>query len=241
LIDAFNQRFADPATGTYHDPATPAGTYQQHENAMPLGLGLVPQDRRKAVGDTLAADVRSHDEHLTTGIMGTRFLFDALSATGHVDDAFAVATQTTYPSYGHWIDDLHWTGLGENWEDTTRSRNHQMYGSIVQWFFSGLAGITPTKPGFAQTTFRPMIPSKGLDHIRATVNSVRGRVAVRWDRTPAGLALAITVPPNGSGVVFVPAADRAAVAEPRGATFVAKRSDRIVYRVAAGTYRFRVR
>jgi alpha-L-rhamnosidase len=116
-----------------------------------------------------------------------------------------------------WIDDLHWTGLGENWEDTTRSRNHQMYGSIIQWFFAGLAGITPTKPGFEETTFRPMIPSKGLDRVKASVNTFRGRVASEWTRSASGLDLKVTVPPNGTGVVAVPASDPSKVKAPRDA------------------------
>lgn len=52
-------------------------------------------DRVQAIGDALAADGRARGNHLATGIMGTRFLWHALTMTGHLDEAFAVATQTT--------------------------------------------------------------------------------------------------------------------------------------------------
>ena len=108
VFAAFQERFWDPATRTYrNDPGQTV--FSQHQNAIALGLGLVPADRVQAVGDALAADVRARGNHLATGIMGTRFLWHALTMTGHLDEAFAVATQTTYPSYGYWIDELGWT------------------------------------------------------------------------------------------------------------------------------------
>ena len=55
--------------------------------------------------------------------------------------AYTIAQQTTYPSYGRWATELGWTSLGEYWEQSSRTRNHHMFGSIGQWFYEGLAGI----------------------------------------------------------------------------------------------------
>jgi alpha-L-rhamnosidase len=56
--------------------------------------------------------------------------------------AYTVASQTDYPSWGYWIDVLGWTSLGEYWEATSRSRNHHLFGTIVQWFYEDLAAAT---------------------------------------------------------------------------------------------------
>ena len=245
VFQAFQERFWNPATQTYrNDPGQTV--FSQHQNAIALGLGLVPADRIQAVGDALAADVRARGNHLATGIMGTRFLWHALTMTGHLDEAFAVATQTTYPSYGYWIDELGWTSLGENWEADTRSRNHHMFGTIVQWMFDTLAGYKPLKPGYKQIEYRPMIPTTGLDWVRASTDTVRGRVATHWRKVGRGLNLDIKVPANASGLVYIPADRPGDVFESgtgrlrsahnaRGVQLVGREGDRIVYRVGSGT------
>ena len=42
----------------------------QTSNAMALALGLVPKGYRKAVLDNLVADIRKHQNHVTSGDMG---------------------------------------------------------------------------------------------------------------------------------------------------------------------------
>ncbi len=255
---AFQSTFFDPLLQVYRDPLNPGpgdtsrpGTpsmYSQHQNAMPLGLGLVPADRLAPVGSSLAADVRARGNHLSTGIMGTRFLFDALTRTGHIDEAFAALTQTTYPSYGYWLDGLGYTSLGEYWEAGQRSSNHQMFGSVVQWLFEDLAGIHPTAPGFAEIDIRPEIPT-GLNHVAAHTDTVRGRVASEWTRTSTGFSLQVQVPANATAIVQVPAAAANLVSETGsgkslpaatapGVSLVGQKGDRAVFRVVSGTYRF---
>jgi alpha-L-rhamnosidase len=245
---AFNKAFWTPEINGYrNDPAEP---FSQHQQALALGLGLVPAERLGTVGGSLAADVRARDNHLSTGIMGTRFLWDSLTATGHVDEAFAAATQTTYPSYGYWIDVLGWHALGENWPADTRSRSHMMFGTIVQWFFEDLAGYRPTAAGFSEIEFRPEIPTIGLDWVKASTDTVRGKVATSWRKTDNGLLeLEVTVPAGSDGVVHVPADSAALVRETGtgtslpadtspGVHLIGQQGDRVVYRVGSGIYKF---
>ncbi len=119
--------------------------------------------------------------------------------------AYAVATQTTEPSWGYWTDVAGFTALGEHWPATTRSRNHHFFGAIVQWLYEDLAGMRPLAPGYASIEFRPEIPRAGLDRVSASYESVRGTVATSWRRTAAGLELDVTVPANATGRVYVPA------------------------------------
>lgn len=247
----FNETFLDRAVGRYRDPSDPAKDYSQHVNAMSLELGLVPADMRQRVADSLAADVVRRGHHLDTGSIGIRFLWPALSRNGHLDTAVRTATQTTYPSYGYWIDELGWTSLGEFWEESSRSRSHHFQGTIVQWFFEGLAGIAPLEPGFERIEFRPEVPAEGLDWVSASSETVRGPVASSWRKADGFLELQLTVPAGSSGVVHVPGRDAGSVTESGqgaavpadeadGVRLVGVEDDRVVYEVGSGEYVFRV-
>lgn len=246
FLDPFNPLPAEPTR-----PGAPSG-YSQHQNAMALGLDLVPEEERQRVGDGLAADVAARGDHLNTGIMGTRFLFEALASTGHVDAALAVLQQRTYPSYGFWLDELGYTSLGEYWEEGQRSHNHQMYASVVQWLYEGLAGIRPTADGFARVLIAPQVPSSGLDEVRASTRTVRGTVASSWKRTPDGLVLTVVVPANVTSEVRVPVPEGATVLEAGtgravpagrapGVRELARDAELATYAVGAGRYRFLVK
>jgi alpha-L-rhamnosidase len=174
-----------------------------------------------------------------------------LTATGHHDVAFAVATQTDEPSWGYWTDVLKFTALGESWPADTRSLNHHFFGAIVQWLYEDLAGMRPRAPGYGEIQFRPEIPTKGLDWVSASYDSVRGTVATRWRRTGEGLELDVTVPPTATGRVYVPASRPESVteigsgrplaaAEAPSVSLVGVQGDRVVYEVGSGRYQFRV-
>jgi alpha-L-rhamnosidase len=189
--------------------------------------------------------------HAYVGVLGARWVLPVLTATGHHDVAYTVATQTTEPSWGYWTDVLKFTALGEQWPANTRSRNHHFFGAIVQWFYEDLAGIRPLEPGFRVIEFKPEIPPTGLDSVSASYESIRGRVATRWQRLAPGLELDVLVPPNATGRIYVPAARSQAVTEAgKGKAVMADKADcvkfigveggRVVYEVGSGQYQFRV-
>jgi alpha-L-rhamnosidase len=91
-----------------------------------------------------------------------------------------------------------------------------------------------------------------LDSVVASYQSVRGTVATRWKRTPTGLELDVTIPPNATGLVYVPAARAADVTEigggssataerATGVRLVRAEQGRVIYEVGSGRYQFRVR
>ena len=239
---AFNAKFLDPTAGLYRT-AREVG-YRQSSNAVPLSFGLVPEELVDTVARNLAADVRARGNHLNTGHAGTKALLPALTEQGQVDLAFAVATQRTYPSWGYWVDNGA-TTLWEAWETNTRSRDHAFLGSIEGWFYRELAGIKPAAPGYARIAIRPHLPA-GLDHVSASVRTVRGTVASRWDKLDSGLRLAVTIPANATAQVFIPATSpddvtegQRPATEAEGVRFVRMDGDRAVFDVGSGTYHFR--
>jgi alpha-L-rhamnosidase len=178
-----------------------------------------------------------------TGQAGTKALLPALTEQGQVDLAFAVATQRTYPSWGYWVDNGA-TTLWEAWETNTRSRDHAFLGSIEGWLYRELAGIKPAAPGYARIAIRPHLPA-GLDHVSASVRTVRGTVASRWNKPDSGLRLAVTIPANAMAQVSIPATSpddvtegQRPATEAEGVRFVRMDGDRAVFDVGSGTYHF---
>jgi alpha-L-rhamnosidase len=203
LHTTFNDAFLDVEAGVYRTPG--AEEYRQTSNILPLAFGLVPEASVDDVVANLVADIEERGTHLNTGVVGTRYLLPVLTANGEIDVAYAVATQTTEPSWGYWLEELGRTSLQEHWQADTRSLNHHFFGSIGHWLYADLAGITPAAPGWATARIKPHIPG-GLDHAEASTQTVRGTVASEWRRTGRGLELEATVPPNARGEVHVPAA-----------------------------------
>ena len=236
----FNARFLAPE-GFYREKD--GDPFVQSAQVFPLAFGLVPENRRKEVADRLADDiVKNRGGHAYVGVLGARYVLPVLTKTGHHDVAYTVATQITEPSWGYWTDALKFTSLGEQWPADTRSRNHHFFGAVVQWFYEDLAGIRPLEPGFRRIEFKPEIPTKGMDSVSASYESVRGTVAARWRRTAAGLELDVVVPPNATGRVYVPAPSPQAVTADQADSvrLVGVEGGRVVYEVGSGRYQFRV-
>jgi len=112
-----------------------------------LWLGIVP-DAVKTTNYLVNDVVNKNDMHLTTGIIGTKYLLPALSNNGYIQVAMGLAEQTTYPSWGYMIyNDLEpSTTLWELWDTPTGSpgmdsRDHIMFGSVGSWFYTDLVGI----------------------------------------------------------------------------------------------------
>src|SRR4051812_23973895 len=235
----FNSKYLS-SDGIYRE--TPGSPFTQSAQILPLAFGLVPEALRRPLAAKLAAnimDARGGNEYV--GILGARYILPVLSHYGYAHVAYTVATQTDYPSYGYWIEQLHWTSLGEYWEATSRSIDHHMFGSIVQWMYEDLAGMRPIAPGYRRIEFRPSIPAD-LTQAAASYDSVRGTVAVRWRQTPRRLPLDVTLPPTATSVVKIPTTDPSAITPPGGARvrLIGVEDDRTVYDVGAGNYRFTI-
>ena len=204
IRNAINGKFLDRERGIYA-----SGT--QTELAVPLKWGIVPEELRPQVAAGLNRLVEEADYHIDCGVLGAKALLDALTLNGYAYTAWRVASQTTYPSWGHWIVNGA-TTLHENWDmQATRdiSDNHMMFGEIGAWFYKGLAGIYPDedRPGFEHVLLRPNFPS-GLNRFNADFRSPYGLIQVGWQRKGNKVECRITLPANSSATFTVPAGMR---------------------------------
>lgn len=76
-------------------------------------------------------DLIANEYHLSsTGVFSGRYLPLLLSDFGYGDTVYKLATQTTAPSWGHWVANDLQTML-ENWSLQARSHDHHCQGRGV--------------------------------------------------------------------------------------------------------------
>lgn len=240
--EAFNRKFWDDNVGGY-------GSNNQSCNSFALFLGLADGDRKARTLENLVNDVVEKEYHLTTGNICTKYVLEVLAENGRIDEAYKIATQTTYPSWGYMLANGA-TTLWERWEYATggsmNSHNHPMMGSVGSWLYKYLLGIVPSidKPGFEEFVIKPYIPA-GLDSCKGTYQSIRGEIGSAWQKNRDKLALAVSIPGNSTATVHVPATSASKLTvdgKPYG------KHDQVVYRgleagyavftVPSGSYRF---
>jgi alpha-L-rhamnosidase len=235
---AFNRRFLDEAAGRY-DFASQAC------QAIPLYFGLVPTNAQPDVLDNLTGDISAHDGHLTTGIFGTKYMLSALSDAGRTDVAYTIVDQQTFPGWGYMLENGA-TTLWEHWtfSDNIYSHNHPMFGSVSEWFYKALGGIQPAPDaiGFDKIIIHPH-PVGNLTWVKASYNSIRGRIASAWEQAGGKFKLHLVIPPNTTAVVYVPAKDVNEVTEgglpaksAAGLTFLRMEQDTAIFAAGSGRY-----
>lgn len=176
--------------------------YRQASNVLPLAMGVTPADQVGAVVAGLVADLHAHDDHHNTGCLGVSQLFRVLTRYGHPELALRVATQTTPPSWGAWMLDGD-TTMREMWNEESRSRNHYFMGTVAQWLYESVAGVTMLEPGWTAFEVNP-VARTGLDHASYTYESVRGTVGASWRQGEDGFTLDVTVPVGARARIRLP-------------------------------------
>lgn len=100
---AFNGAFLNASTGWY--TGADEANYRQTHNILALAFDLVPNsETAQVVADSIVTDVVNRGVHLNTGALGTKYLLPMLTEHGHADIAFSISQQTTFPSWGFWIE-----------------------------------------------------------------------------------------------------------------------------------------
>ena len=258
---AVNNEFYDAADHEYRDPlgldshaiGGPNGTitstaYDQTANVYGLAFGLAQAGDKQAIADGLAANVTAQGNHLATGANGSKYILPMLTDYGYGNLAYLVATNPTAPGWGQWFTQCGATTMWEAWEDTScntaRSRDHAFMGTVDDWLFSNVAGISSTSPGFATLAIDPT-PAAGLTYASAYETTPLGRVSSSWTRNGTSFALTARVPAGATASVCVPAASATSVTESgdpiasaSGVTVIGMRGSCLQVQVGSGTYRF---
>lgn len=173
--------------------------YRQTSNLLPLSYGMVDDENREAVIKNLVDDIVSHGYHLDTGCTGTKHLLPVLFNTGYADVAYKLLTQTTYPSWGYWIEKGS-TSAWECWEPSTRSFDHYFLGTFDEILYSHIAGIRDIRNGYETFTVAPETEC-GMQWAKATLNTPKGTVRCEWEKKDGKTEVEIEIPKGATALI----------------------------------------
>jgi alpha-L-rhamnosidase len=179
----------------------------QSPNAVALSIGIVPEEHRAAVADSLVADIRSREMHLDIGLLGATHLMRALTATGHDEVALALARQTSFPSWGYMLKAPRAPGtFWEHWDNQDMSKNHPFLGAgLATWLLESVGGIRALAPGYSTIAYKPdLAVAKDLNQAVISIPTVRGVASFQWKREQDTLTLDVIVPANTRAQIDVP-------------------------------------
>lgn len=231
---AYHRAFFDPSTATYA-PGTQAGI------ALGLDMSAPPQELRSSILATLVERIRSSGNHLNAGMIGLPAIVRVLTDACCHDVLYDIAVQTSYPSYGYWLE-RGATSLPESWEWNGREgvADLNILGGLSSWFIRGLAGIQqePDAVAFDKIRIAPAMVGS-LTTVAAALQTVRGEIVSRWQRNDTASTLEVAVPPNAIATVVVPLLrENARITASEGACLLGRNEKYATYRAGSGAWAF---
>jgi alpha-L-rhamnosidase len=228
-VAAYHAKFYTGGSGNGSSCCYESGS--QTNNVFALYLGAPPTEEAKnETIQTLVESLRTHvpptnksmpwapGPHLDVGIFGATWIFDVLSATNNTDLALEILTQTSYPSFGRFVDQgattlwETWAGTRDTIDSSGTSRNHIMYGGGVNRFILhdvvGLPRLDlwdATRETRERTSF-DVRPSRLAVSSLSRASGTLSGWGVHWETVSGGrwLELNVTVPPGMMAAVHVP-------------------------------------
>lgn len=202
---AFNATFKEP-DGTLKQSG-------QTGYALAFTMGLVSNSETAKAAEGFVQTIERKNWHLATGFIGTPRLLMALHNAGRDDVAYRLLLNTDYPSWLYQVK-LGATTMWERWDGWTpetgfsdvgmNSFNHYAFGSVGDYLFSIVGGISERHtPSGTHLTIAP-IPGPGLEFAKVSYRSNRGEIKSSWVRLPGGIEYQFTIPPNQSAEIKLP-------------------------------------
>ncbi|MBN2805758.1 MAG: family 78 glycoside hydrolase catalytic domain, partial [Prolixibacteraceae bacterium] len=195
---------------------TPAGRLVSHTQTaycLALAFDLLPESLVQPAAKFLADDVKEMG-HLTTGFVGTPLLCKTLSDHGYDELAFQLLMRKDYPSWLYPVTQGA-TTIWERWDGQKpdgsfqdvgmNSFNHYAYGAIGEWLYNYVAGIQIDEkhPGYQHFVLAPHVGG-GLNHARASYESVHGKISSGWELNDGWMTCHFEIPANTTASVCLP-------------------------------------
>ncbi len=189
-------------------------TQTAYANAIYSGI-LEGEDAEKA-GQYLRDLVQSNGDKLTTGFLGFKPLLPALSKTGSGDKAYKLILSEEYPSLGYEVANGA-TSIWERWDSFTKDKgfvhnaamnsfSHYAFGSVNEWMFQNLLGISATANGYSQIQIKPEI-NAGINEASGSYHSISGKISSSWKKSGNKIVQQLEIPVNVKATCYFPTAN----------------------------------
>ena len=179
---------------------------------LSLYFNLAREKDRDRILNTLITNIENHKNHLSTGFVGTPYICHALSENGAHEMAATIFMKEDYPSWLYAVN-MGATTIWERWnsikpdgtfdESGMNSLNHYAYGSVGDWMYRKVAGLSLLEPGYKKFRIKPMFV-KGIEECEAEFESVYGKIAAKTSCKNGKIRVHIEVPANTSAIIVLP-------------------------------------
>jgi alpha-L-rhamnosidase len=171
-----------------------------------LHMNLLPENLRAAAAQKLVDKIQANHGLLATGFLGTPYLLEELTKSGHADVAYQLLLNTKYPSWGYLIEHgatttwERWNGDQMKSDPSMNSYNHYAYGAVADWIYRYAAGVdaTPMDAGFHTIVLHPQFSAR-LGSVDFTYPSSYGTIHSAWTVEGSTAMWHVTIPPNTRG------------------------------------------
>lgn len=237
---AINQKFDPQREGKFE-----LGT--QSAQAISLWAGVPREQEAQKALMLLEDQLEQKGWHISTGIFGTKMLFDVLRNTAKKEIAYRVADQRDFPGWGYMLANGA-TTLWETWKPSANvySKNHPMFGSVSEWFYRSVLGINAGGPGFKRILLKPQ-PGGDMRHAQGTYQSGYGEIDAEWTITNDAFSYKVRVPVNTRAEVWLPLRYGQKLTEQgkqidrnSHIKFLRKEQDYAIVEVGSGDYSFQI-
>ena len=252
---ALLQKVKDAFLKEYVTPNGRLISSTQTAYVLALNFDMLPENLRAQAAERLVENIKSYDNHLTTGFLGTPYLCHVLSRYGYVDVAYKLLLQQDYPSWLYPVK-MGATTIWERWDgqkpDSSfqtpgmNSFNHYAYGAIGDWMYRVMAGLDTYEdgPGYKHIKIQPHIGG-GFTNAAATLQTYYGKLSSAWKIDNGKILMDIDIPANAIATVYLPSADATAIKE-NGAALAAVNGLKVVgsdsaytqLQLGSGSYHF---
>ncbi|MET1004537.1 MAG: alpha-L-rhamnosidase C-terminal domain-containing protein, partial [Propionibacteriaceae bacterium] len=195
--------------------------------ALAINFGLLDESSRQLAGDRLAELVEENKYQIATGFAGTPYVTDALTETGHLDDAYKLLLERECPSWLYPVT-MGATTIWERWDSMLpdgsinpgqmTSFNHYALGAVADWMHRTVAGLSPAEPGYRRVRVAPQ-PGGDLTWAKTSLQTPQGEVSVGWELDGSELAVTVTLPEGVEAEVVLPGSDPEKVTSAGTSTF----------------------
>ena len=250
------KRVKDAFVKEYMTPSGRLVSSTQTAYVLALNFDMLPESLRAQAAEKLAQNVKTYNNHLTTGFLGTPYLCHVLTRFGYSDVAYQLLLQETYPSWLYPVK-MGATTIWERWDgikpDSTfqtpgmNSFNHYAYGAIGDWMYRVAAGIDTQEsgPGYKKIVIKPH-PGGNFSTMKAELQTLYGKVKSEWKKEGTSFSLDVDVPPNTTAMVYLPTSGNGAamengklISESKEIKMKDKESGYDVIEIGSGQYHFK--
>ena len=177
-----------------------------------LYFNLAREKDRKRILNTLLTNIGNHKNHLATGFVGTPYICHTLSENGAHEMAATLFMKEDYPSWLYAVN-MGATTIWERWnsikpdgtfdESGMNSLNHYAYGSVGDWMYRKVAGLSQLEPGYKRFQVKPMFV-KGIEEWGTEFESVYGKFVANTSCKDGKIHVHVEVPANTTAVIVLP-------------------------------------